>query len=72
MSNNNAQSQDNEGDLNSSPGKRCSFLNALRFQLNKIYTHDSRFLEVDGAGSYADKEKVRITQMYLCNANKMN
>ena len=72
MSNNNAQSQDNEGDLNSSPGKRCSFVNALRFQVNKIYTLDSRFSGVDDAGSYPDKKKVRITQMYLCNANKMN
>ena len=35
------------------------------------YTLDSRFSGLDGAGTYPDNEKVRITQMYLCNANKI-
>ena len=34
-------------------------------------TFDPRFCGVDGAGTCPDNEKVRITQMYLCNVNKM-
>ena len=34
-------------------------------------TLDPRFYGLDGAGNCPDNEKVRITQIYLCNANKM-
>ena len=36
-----------------------------------LNTLDAGFSGLDGAGTCPDNEKVRITQMYLCNANKI-
>ena len=36
-----------------------------------MYILYPRLSEVDGAGACPDNEKAQITQMYLCNANKI-
>ena len=47
-------------------------INRLIFYLNKCaITLDLCFSGLDGAGTCLGNEKVRTTQMYLCNANKI-